>query len=61
MRRAFDPFYVARRPHCQWVPKKPYTQSKGHEQSKVKYGQDHPAKHIADELADPFPSLPYFS
>jgi hypothetical protein len=47
--------------HCQWVAKKPHTQTKGHEQSKVKDSQDHAANEIANELAKPFPGVPYFS
>jgi RNA recognition motif-containing protein len=61
LRFAFQPFYAAKRLDTQWVHKKPHTQSKRHEQRKIKYGQNYPTDLIADELADLFPSFPNFS
>ena len=51
MRFAFQPFCAARRTQLPAGRKKPHTQSKRHEQSKIEYGQEHPANKIADELA----------
>jgi hypothetical protein len=52
---------MVKRAYCEWIRKEAHTQSKGYEQSEVKYSQDHSANLIANELADPFPGLPYFS
>jgi hypothetical protein len=61
MRSAFQPFCTVKRTYCERVPEKPHTQSKGHEQCKVKYRQDQSSDEIADELSEPFPGMPKFS